>query len=109
MEQITIAAKPRPETGSHAVSKLRREGKVPGIVYGHQFGEPLPISIEARDLLSARDEREREGIRNGTSAHIQACVALHACSQVHGNSAWVTRRAEIGTPPLTSPALCEGA
>jgi len=53
MEQITIAAKPRPETGSHAVSKLRREGKVPGIVYGHQFGEPLPISIEARDLRTA--------------------------------------------------------
>ena len=53
MEQITIAAKPRTETGSHAVNRLRREGKVPGVVYGHQFGDALPISVEARDLRSA--------------------------------------------------------
>src|ERR1700674_3538032 len=53
MEQITIAAKPRKETGTHAVNKLRREGKVPGVVYGHQFGDPLPVVIEARDLRSA--------------------------------------------------------
>src|SRR5271165_2899416 len=53
METITIAAKPRSQTGSHAVSKLRREGKVPGVVYGHQFSDPLPIVIEGRDLRSA--------------------------------------------------------
>jgi large subunit ribosomal protein L25 len=53
MEQITIAAKPRTQTGTHAVDKLRREGKVPGVVYGHQFGDPLPVIIEARDLRSA--------------------------------------------------------
>jgi large subunit ribosomal protein L25 len=53
MEQITIAAKPRSETGTHAVSRLRREGKVPGVVYGHDFGDPLPIVIEGRDLRSA--------------------------------------------------------
>lgn len=53
MEQITIAAKPRKETGTHAVNKLRREGKVPGVVYGHEFGDPLPIVIEARDLRNA--------------------------------------------------------
>jgi large subunit ribosomal protein L25 len=53
MEQITIAAKPRSQTGTHAVNKLRREGKVPGVVYGHQFTDPLPIVIEGRDLRSA--------------------------------------------------------
>jgi large subunit ribosomal protein L25 len=53
MAQTTIAAKPRKETGTHAVDKLRREGKIPGVVYGHQFGDPLPIVIEARDLRSA--------------------------------------------------------
>jgi len=53
MELITIAARPRSETGSHAVTRLRRQGKVPGVVYGHQFGEPLPIVIEARDLRTA--------------------------------------------------------
>jgi large subunit ribosomal protein L25 len=53
MDTITIAAKPRSETGSHAVSRLRRDGKVPGVVYGHQFASPLPIVIESRDLRSA--------------------------------------------------------
>jgi large subunit ribosomal protein L25 len=53
MDTITIAAKPRSQTGSHAVSKLRNDGKVPGVVYGHQFSDPLPIVIEARDLRSA--------------------------------------------------------
>ncbi|HME82551.1 MAG TPA: 50S ribosomal protein L25 [Candidatus Eremiobacteraceae bacterium] len=53
METITIAAKPRSQTGSHAVQRLRREGKVPGVVYGHQFNDPLPIVIEGRDLRSA--------------------------------------------------------
>lgn len=53
METITITAKPRPQTGSHEVNKLRHEGKVPGVVYGHQFGDPLPIVIEAKDLRNA--------------------------------------------------------
>ena len=53
METISIAAKPRSQTGSHAVNKLRNDGKVPGVVYGHQFSDPLPIVIEARDLRSA--------------------------------------------------------
>jgi large subunit ribosomal protein L25 len=53
METITIAAKPRSETGTHAVKRLRRDGKVPGVVYGHQFTEPLAILIEGRDLRNA--------------------------------------------------------
>ncbi|MBV8282491.1 MAG: 50S ribosomal protein L25, partial [Candidatus Eremiobacteraeota bacterium] len=53
METITITAKPRSQTGTHAVTKLRHEGKVPGVVYGHQFNDPLPIVIEAKDLRSA--------------------------------------------------------
>ena len=53
METITIAAKPRSETGTHAVKRLRRDGKVPGVVYGHQFAEPLAIIIEGRDLRNA--------------------------------------------------------
>ena len=53
METITITAKPRSQTGSHAVNKLRHDGKVPGVVYGHQFSDPLPIVIEAKDLRNA--------------------------------------------------------
>ena len=53
METITITAKPRSQTGTHAVNKLRNEGKVPGVVYGHQFSDPLPIIIEGKDLRNA--------------------------------------------------------
>ncbi|MDQ2817453.1 MAG: 50S ribosomal protein L25 [Candidatus Eremiobacteraeota bacterium] len=53
MEQITLAARARTGTGSRIVKKLREAGKVPGVVYGRQFGAPVPIEIEARDLRSA--------------------------------------------------------
>lgn len=53
METVTIAAKPRSESGTHAVTKLRREGKIPGVVYGHKFDDPLPVVFEARDLRNA--------------------------------------------------------
>jgi large subunit ribosomal protein L25 len=53
METITITAKPRSQTGTHAVNKLRNEGKVPGVVYGHQFSDPVPVIFDAKDLRLA--------------------------------------------------------
>jgi large subunit ribosomal protein L25 len=53
MEQIKLAAKPREAIGSKSVKRLRGEGKIPGIVYGHAFGEAVAIVIEARDLRVA--------------------------------------------------------
>jgi large subunit ribosomal protein L25 len=46
MEKIIIEAKKRKETGK-LVKKLRREGFIPAIVYGHNQ-DPLPISLEKR-------------------------------------------------------------
>ena len=53
MEQIKLAAKPREAIGSKSVKRLRAEGKIPGIVYGHAFGEAVAIVIESRDLRAA--------------------------------------------------------
>jgi large subunit ribosomal protein L25 len=53
MEQIKLAAKPREAIGSKSVKRLRGEGKIPGIVYGHAFGEAVAIVIESRDLRAA--------------------------------------------------------
>jgi len=53
METISLAAKPRTISGSRAVEKLRGAGKIPAVVYGREFGDPLPLEIEARDLRAA--------------------------------------------------------
>ncbi len=53
MEQIKLAAKPREAIGSKSVKRLRGEGKIPGIVYGHAFSEAVAIVIESRDLRVA--------------------------------------------------------
>lgn len=47
MELVTINAEPRPETGSAAVKKARRVGKVPAVIYGHkQEAKALLLSGE---------------------------------------------------------------
>jgi large subunit ribosomal protein L25 len=53
MEQISLAAKPRTIKGTRAIKRLRAEGKVPAVVYGREFGDPLPLEIEAKDLRAA--------------------------------------------------------
>lgn len=53
MEQTTVKAKPREAGGSRAAKKLRQDGGVPGIVYGREFGPPLPVVLDARDLRAA--------------------------------------------------------
>lgn len=50
MEQRTLAAKVRSELRKGACKKLRREGKIPAVVYGHS--EPLSITIDDREFRS---------------------------------------------------------
>jgi large subunit ribosomal protein L25 len=50
-EVILVAEVGRP-VGSRAVRRLRREGKVPGVVYGHGT-DPLPIAVVGRELRAA--------------------------------------------------------
>lgn len=53
MEQISLSAKPRSVSGTRAVKKLRAAGRIPAVVYGREFGEPLALEIEAKDLRTA--------------------------------------------------------
>jgi large subunit ribosomal protein L25 len=46
----TIAAEERPERGTRATKRLRREGFVPGIVYGGGDGENISFKVDARVL-----------------------------------------------------------
>ncbi|MEN6301491.1 MAG: 50S ribosomal protein L25 [Armatimonadia bacterium] len=51
MEQFAIAAQRRDKIGTGSARAYRREGLIPGVVYGHG-GEPLPVLIAAKDMQS---------------------------------------------------------
>ncbi len=53
-ESFEVAVKSRTDTGKGASRRLRREGMVPGIVYGGK-GEALPIALDQNDLLAHLD------------------------------------------------------
>ncbi len=44
-DDITIAAEPRKKTGTTDARRLRRSGRIPANIFGHQM-EPLAVSIE---------------------------------------------------------------
>jgi len=52
MAEITLTAEVGRETGSAATRRLRHEGKIPGVIYGHG-ADPVPVAVNARDLRLA--------------------------------------------------------
>ena len=52
MPEIVLDAEVGRTLGSSASRRLRAEGKIPGIVYGHGT-EPVPVVVEGRDLRIA--------------------------------------------------------
>jgi large subunit ribosomal protein L25 len=51
-DQTTLTVAPRPPEGSRAARRLRREGLVPGVVYGGGE-EPVAFQVDARELRHA--------------------------------------------------------
>ena len=49
MEQETLRAEKREQTGSRPARRMRREGRIPAIVYGTKL-ETLSISVDSREL-----------------------------------------------------------
>jgi len=49
-EALTLAAETREEFGKNAARRLRRSGRIPGIVYGDN-GAPIPVTIEPRKVI----------------------------------------------------------
>ncbi|MEY2569137.1 MAG: large subunit ribosomal protein [Actinomycetota bacterium] len=52
MPEIRIAADQGRPTGSSAARRLRQEGKIPGVVYGHGT-DPTPVAVDGRALRAA--------------------------------------------------------
>jgi large subunit ribosomal protein L25 len=52
MAEVVLTAETGRPKGSRAARRLRREGKIPGVIYGHGT-EPLPVAVGARELRVA--------------------------------------------------------
>ena len=52
MAEVVLAAETGRPRGSRAARRLRREGKIPGVIYGHGT-DPLPVAVGARELRVA--------------------------------------------------------
>jgi large subunit ribosomal protein L25 len=52
MAEVVLAAEIGRPVGSRAVRRLRREGKIPGVIYGHGT-DALPVAVVARELRVA--------------------------------------------------------
>ncbi len=51
MKTVTIDAMPREDTGKGSARSSRREGRIPGVVYGQ--GTNIPLSIDRRNFIRA--------------------------------------------------------
>ncbi len=51
-DQLTLSAEPRDRAGKGASRALRREGRVPAVIYGNNQ-EPLSIHVEEKALVKA--------------------------------------------------------
>jgi large subunit ribosomal protein L25 len=52
MPEVTLTAEAGRETGSSSTRRLRAEGKIPGVVYGHG-AQPIPVAVGAREFQIA--------------------------------------------------------
>ena len=52
MAEVVLAAEVGRPLGSRAVRRLRRDGKIPGVIYGHGT-DPVPVAVVARELRVA--------------------------------------------------------
>jgi large subunit ribosomal protein L25 len=52
MPEVTLAAQPGRETGSSSTRRLRAQGKIPGVVYGHG-ADPIAVAVGAREFQIA--------------------------------------------------------
>lgn len=52
MESVKLVTKPRPGHGSRGAKKLRRDGLIPAIVYGHKQAA-VPVALDRKEVETA--------------------------------------------------------
>ncbi|HAA83345.1 MAG: 50S ribosomal protein L25 [Thermodesulfobacterium sp. 37_54] len=79
MRQVNLSVVKREKTGKECAKKLRKQGLIPAIVYGHNF-DPVPISVKANELESILHKYKGETllfnleVQNGETQRIQAIL-----------------------------------
>jgi large subunit ribosomal protein L25 len=88
MEKISLAVTPRSQFGKGNAGRLRRDGLIPGIVYGKEMG-PVSVSVEEKLLRTAL----RKGLRLGRLVEL---------AWEDGRSPTVALLREVQRDPVTS-------
>lgn len=71
-EELTLVAESGRPMGSRESRRLRRDGKIPAVVYGHGM-DPLPVAVVARELRHALN----------TDAGLNALITLDVSGTKH--------------------------
>lgn len=82
--ELTLRAQPGRALGSRASRRLRREGRVPAIVYGPDL-EPLIVDVDHRELMAALS----------TEAGLNALISV----EVEGGDSYTTLPREVQRHP----------
>ncbi|MCD6380158.1 50S ribosomal protein L25 [bacterium] len=61
MKKIMLKADVRKEIGKKSGSKLRKDGKIPGILYGHKK-DPIPLVLDKHDVWEILHNAETENL-----------------------------------------------
>jgi large subunit ribosomal protein L25 len=89
MPEITLKADVGRPTGSRPAGRLRTEGKIPGVVYGHGM-DPLAVAVDGRELRHALT----------TEAGLNALLALDVAGTTH-----LTMAREIQRHPVRNTVV----
>jgi len=81
MPDITIVADTGRSPGTRPAGRLRRQGKIPGVIYGHGI-QPIPVAVDGRELRAALS----------TDAGVNALLSLSVDGQSHLTMARVIQR-----------------
>ena len=81
MPEVKIVAETGRKTGSRASGRLRHEGRVPGVIYGHGIS-PISVAVDARELRHALS----------TDAGLNALLSLEVDGTSHLTMARVLQR-----------------
>jgi large subunit ribosomal protein L25 len=69
-----LTLEPRERVGTTSAHALRREGKIPGVVYGH--GQATPISVDVKQLTDLIHSGQRSRIVDATIGKAKDSVLL---------------------------------
>jgi len=108
---ITVTAEPRASRGKNEARRMRREGMIPGVVYG-AYRDPVPVAVNPRHIAQILHSKTGHNtifslnIRSGENTPVMVVDGQH--SPIRGNLLHVdlkridlTKRIRVSVPVLT--------